>query len=808
MIAAFDLDTEAKWELRAATLGVERYRRSALSADVAQLPPSQRLIRETVGPLLRAFQDNVSFVTGADRKACQSESLRWLAEGDSLVQAAGSVSVAASDLMTPQWSGVGYSDGVPCRPVAQVARTIGAYLLTCRENAMWITEQPKDSALLKTFKARYPEPTAADWRAFRKQHGLERLDVSEGFSVQVGAAVLGWLIDGSPEWLCRTTVYEGVRSVNMVALTDQGTSILADVNARAEVAYPLHAPMIVPPHDWRYDERGNLEGGYSILRVDALRGNRKQHTRAVDRPISEASLGALNAVQKTPWTLNRWLHLVAEECEAAGIVVGDRSSIVAVPKRLSEDEWAALSAEDRTAFSKKRREAGEANASAKGQLDALLNTLVGARQLEGQSAFYFPHSLDFRGRIYPVPTWGPNPQGNDLARSLVMFAEGRPLGPDGLFWLYVRAANCAGQDKLPLEDRVQWCLDNLEAMQVSSYSPVEFVDWWSKMDEPWGFLATCREVSMANALDDPSEFVSHLPVPMDGTCNGLQHLSAMALDTVGATATNLHAGQDRQDIYEDVASEVRDIVDRDIRDDNEEALLWQGKVTRKVVKRAVMTTPYGVTKGGIRTQLLSDGHAPGEGAERGRAAGYLKDCLVEALDRKAGAARGIMAWLQAAAFRLAKAEVPFTWTTPSGNRIQQAYRTQTEERIRTLVGRLKLLTEETTSGLDAKKQSLGAAPNYVHSFDAAHLTNTVLAAQREDISDFAMIHDSYGTHACNTTALARILRDEFVSIYREDWLRKLYDELRAAHPHVDIPEPPGRGDFNLEEVRDSAFFFS
>jgi DNA-directed RNA polymerase len=809
MTTAFEFDMEAKWEQRAARMGVERYRRAAEAADPSTLPAGQRLIRETVGPLKEAFEANKHHVEqSTGRQAVKSEALRWLAEGDSLIQAAASVVSVVQFLFGAPSKTFAYHEGCPAETVSKVSRAISTHLIMCRENAMWVEEDTEESAKLrKEFKLRYPNPTADDWREFRSDHGLARLEVSIPIRLQMGCAPLAWLCETSPRWFQAETAYQQGKTIGLIRLTSEATEILSDITSRAEVAHPMLSPMIVPPNDWRYDEKGNLEGGYSVLRVDALRGMKGEHTRALRRPLSEQSIAALNAVQKTPWALNRWLHDVAEEAQAAGSIIGDREEVVRIPKRLPEGDWKGMRKEAQSAYAKSRREAFEHNASAQGQADALLNTLVAARQVREEAVLYYPHSLDFRGRIYPVPTWGPHPQGNDLARSLLMFSEGRSLGDDGLYWLYIRAANCAGQDKLPLVDRVQWCLDNLDNLKASALAPLEFT-WWTEMDEPWGFLATCREIVMALDMDDPSDFLSHLPIPLDGSCNGLQHLSAMALDPTGAAATNLRAGLPRQDIYEDVASEVRDIVDRDIRADVEEALLWQGKVTRKVVKRAVMTTPYGVTKGGIRTQLINDGHAPGDGASRGRAADYLKDCLVEALDRKAGAARGIMAWLQAIAFQLAQAELPFVWTTPSGNRVAQSYRKETVQRVHTLFGHLQIIGEDSASGLNPKKQSLGAAPNYVHSFDAAHLTNTVLACQAEGITDFAMIHDSYGTHACHTTALARLLRDEFVAIYREDWLRKLYEELRAAHPHVDIPEPPGRGEFDLSEVQRSDFFFS
>lgn len=50
--------------------------------------------------------------------------------------------------------------------------------------------------------------------------------------------------------------------------------------------------------------------------------------------------------------------------------------------------------------------------------------------------FYFPHNMDFRGRTYPIPPHL-NHLGQDLCRGLLIFAEGKPLGPSGLRWYVV-----------------------------------------------------------------------------------------------------------------------------------------------------------------------------------------------------------------------------------------------------------------------------------------------------------------------------------------------------------------------------------
>ena len=68
---------------------------------------------------------------------------------------------------------------------------------------------------------------------------------------------------------------------------------------------------------------------------------------------------------------------------------------------------------------------------------------------------YFPHNMDFRGRVYPIPPHL-NHMGADLNRGLLEFADGKPLGKEGLFWLKVHLANKIGKDKLPIIERAKY----------------------------------------------------------------------------------------------------------------------------------------------------------------------------------------------------------------------------------------------------------------------------------------------------------------------------------------------------------------
>ncbi len=72
---------------------------------------------------------------------------------------------------------------------------------------------------------------------------------------------------------------------------------------------------------------------------------------------------------------------------------------------------------------------------------------------------------------------------------------------------------------------------------------------------------------------------------------------------------------------------------------------------------------------------------------------------------------------------------------------------------------------------------------------------------------FAMVHDSYGTHAADTELLASTLRQVFVRLYLEhDVLAEFRAEAKMGRD-VGLPHPPEKGDFDVSQVLQAAFFF-
>ena len=79
------------------------------------------------------------------------------------------------------------------------------------------------------------------------------------------------------------------------------------------------------------------------------------------------------------------------------------------------------------------------------------------------------------------------------------------------------------------------------------------------------------------------------------------------------------------------------------------------------------------------------------------------------------------------------------------------------------------------------------------------------------IKDFAMIHDSFGTHACNTGMLNEVLRECFIAMYSGNMLDDLWHQVRqqvSADTFALIEPPPDQSTLDIEAVRDSLYFFA
>ena len=109
------------------------------------------------------------------------------------------------------------------------------------------------------------------------------------------------------------------------------------------------------------------------------------------------------------------------------------------------------------------------------------------------------------------------------------------------------------------------------------------------------------ELSEALKMDNPEDYISHLHVHVDGSCNGMQHYAAFGRDENGGRQVNLAASDRPGDVYTAILNLViKEIENETDLDKIEIAESLKGKVSRKVIKQTVMTSVYGVTFIGAR----------------------------------------------------------------------------------------------------------------------------------------------------------------------------------------------------------------
>ena len=245
-----------------------------------------------------------------------------------------------------------------------------------------------------------------------------------------------------------------------------------------------------------------------------------------------------------------------------------------------------------------------------------------AKKLVDKDVFYQEVECDYRGRIYYSESFF-SFQGSDLARGMLKFARAKPMTEDGNFWLAVHTANSANPsfnineipeyftadyksyleaeglesisvDKMTLEDRARWTRDNInviiEAGRVGAI--------WPKAEKPVSFLACCLEWYDYNeAARDNRIHMSHLPIPVDGSNNGWQHLGAMSKDPHTGKLVGLVPQEIQSDFYVQTAKELNSLT----TDERLAAILEampMKHIRKGISKRGSMTRAYsaGATK--------------------------------------------------------------------------------------------------------------------------------------------------------------------------------------------------------------------
>lgn len=410
-------------------------------------------------------------------------------------------------------------------------------------------------------------------------------------------------------------IIERRKKVLLVTLTPEAAGIVEQVSDFVSGASPMTLPCVEPPLPWTTPN----QGGYH---TEGMRRNAPCVVRGRpyvqdDADVPPNVLRAVNRLQRDAWAINSRILAAVDEV-GQHFDVGEVLAQAEYPKP-DKPEWLSedmtketMGAEQLQQFASWRAEVREWHTQRRVRgvkWGRYYEALRVARMMQGET-IHFVYQVDYRGRFYAM-TRGVSPQGSDLQKALLMAKDGAPLrGPGALKWFMAAGANRFGFDKAPLVERVAWVDERHDMIMAVAEDPISHREW-AEADCPFQFLAWCFEYRDWKEQGDA--FLTRLPLGQDGSCNGLQHFSAMLRDAVGGTATNLVPSGRQQDIYGLVAVETARIISEDTGDDEAGiALRWRKHtLSRGLVKRSVnfmADVKRGELRGHPERAILSQDH--------------------------------------------------------------------------------------------------------------------------------------------------------------------------------------------------------
>jgi len=512
-------------------------------------------------------------------------------------------------------------------------------------------------------------------------------------------------------------------------------------------------------------------------------------------------------------------------------------------------------------------------------------TMQKAQLLRGEPEFYQTIELDYRGRFYYVESFF-NFQGTDAARGIIEFKEGKPITDEGRKWLAIHTAvsfnesyhvsaipawcetdyveylkeeglDTISVDKMTLNDRANWTENNLD--RIIRYVEEEEIDL--SAEKPVSFYACC--VEWCGYLTDPTGFNSRLPIQIDGSNNGWQHLGAMSKDSKTGSLVGLVPSEIQKDFYVSTAKELIHLMPEWFA----EKQMPMKHIRKGISKRGSMTRAYSAGQKTMATNMYADCYQEDFTETYGI---NVDDCnklshnLITAINKVCPGPLETMSFLQKLAayeigtyayfihgkignksLKALKAKIKtlkykrnktdedlqelnslvlslddytstliegngardIRWTTPSGFHV--IYENYIQRSIKCKgtingVGRINHVAYEKTEIPNMRGFMSGISPNFTHSMDGSHMAIII------DNWDgaFAAVHDAFATHASDVAELIDLTKECFIVMYDEDNFYDYIEEAILSDTEGLTVEQPTRGDLEIAQVRDSDYFFA
>ena len=664
-----------------------------------------------------------------------------------------------------------------------------------------------------------------------------------------------------------------------ITLTQQAKDWMESEDVRLDQLASLYGPMTIEPNPWP-----SITGPYVDVRAMGMvpmikkmwsPEQKRDVDAAIEKGTMDKAIQALNIVQSVPYTANEyvldaikwvWENNLGHQLDGFPDLEPDPAL-----DRIDNKIWSKYTKAEKADWYTRRDEQSKSVVEAAASLSGLTMNTGEAAEMIDCEYFYLPHQFDRRGRIYHTSSFGHH--NTDYVRALFLFANKTKIGEDGEPFLDLQICNSwgNGEDKESLDSRMAWVKANEDMiLAVGEDFSVHFDDW-AAADNPFQFLAACRE--KYNYRKHGADYESGLPIGLDATQSGVQHYAMAIRDQGDGVKVNLVPSlpSDKpNDLYLFVMEKAQNMMAQDIEDiqqwieNNPDAdpdeigkkkrnlkaaqdmIAWGG-LDRRITKSPCMTYCYSSRQFGFMvtlrkgyfkdiTKKLKAGRLThpktGElvtthpfGDDRGFGASvYLGGLFERAIAKSVPSALVGQNFIQKCAAGLAAEDKHFAFTTPLGFPMHQFYRDpepdsarprvyltdrKTKVRKKNAKASVKIFTDD----IEMPKSVNASSPNVIHAMDACHLQMTVLRLAAFGVSDIMVVHDSFSTTIANVRELSKCVREAFIDLYDgydlyADILNQTKQRLGTAAATADLPTLPEHGTLDLMGVLKSQYAFS
>lgn len=231
---------------------------------------------------------------------------------------------------------------------------------------------------------------------------------------------------------------------------------------------------------------------------------------------------------------------------------------------------------------------------------------------------YFPVRIDQRGRLYCTPSFF-NYQSNELSKSLILFSNPGIINrndQNSITYLKAYGVNCYGGviAKKSINAKAGWVDKNID--NIINYQNGILL---TKAKHKLLFLAFCIEFKRFYDFyidENKTSFETSLPIQLDATCNGFQHMALLSNEDTLFQELNLTKTNNNDNTPNDLYSfllhklintfknkiKKGEIIDETTKGSFKR--LYDFVWDRRFVKKAIMTLPYNASHRSMNKYLI------------------------------------------------------------------------------------------------------------------------------------------------------------------------------------------------------------